>query len=235
MSRKKEYFMVIDAETCNTLEQPLCYDIGYAVCDRQGNIVKENSFIVAEIFLDLKDTMKSAYYAKKLPNYWKDIEEGTRQIKTLRTIRKIILEDIKKYKIRRVGAYNMGFDRKALNTTWRYVTKSFTRYFFPYGTDLFCIWNMACQTILQQKTYIKFAMQNDLVSNANNIITSAEACYKYITKQLDFTESHTGLEDVKIEVEIMAKCFAAHKKMEMKPKANCWQIPQKIKKSMAEV
>ena len=33
MARKKEMYLVIDTETCNTLEQPLVYDIGYAIAD----------------------------------------------------------------------------------------------------------------------------------------------------------------------------------------------------------
>ena len=50
MSRRKEMFLVIDTETCNTLEQPLPYDIGYAICDRHGKIELERSFVVAEMF-----------------------------------------------------------------------------------------------------------------------------------------------------------------------------------------
>ena len=31
MSRRKEMYLVIDTETCNTVEQPLPYDIGFAI------------------------------------------------------------------------------------------------------------------------------------------------------------------------------------------------------------
>ena len=37
---------------------------------------------------------------------------------------------------------------------------------------------------------------------------------KPISKNNDFTESHTGLEDVLIEKEILVYCFKQHKKME---------------------
>ena len=83
MARKKEMYLVIDTETCNTLEQPLVYDIGYAIADRNGNVVLERSFLVAEIFLDKKDIMSSAYYAEKIPMYWEDVKKGTRTIKSL--------------------------------------------------------------------------------------------------------------------------------------------------------
>ena len=69
MSRKPEKFLVIDTETCDSVEQPLPYDIVYAICDRKGTIYLKRSFIVAETFLDMKDVMQSAYYAEKIPRY----------------------------------------------------------------------------------------------------------------------------------------------------------------------
>ena len=232
MSRKKDMFLVIDTETCNTIEQPLPYDIGYAICDRKGEIVVEKSFIVAETFLNMKDTMKSAYFAEKIPQYWEDIKNGTRIIKSIVNIRKEIHADMKEYSVKKVGAYNMGFDKKALNNVLRYTTKSFYRWFFPFGTEYFCIWNMACQTLLNTTSYIKFALANGLESDKGNILTSAESCYQFITNSVDFTESHTGLEDVKIEVEILAKCFATHKKMNKNINSACWRLPQKKRKEL---
>ena len=232
MARKKELLLVIDTETCNTIEQPLCYDIGYAICDRSGKIYEERSFVVAEMFIDHKDLMESAYYAEKLPQYWEDLKNGKRTMKSIFNIRKQILEDMKKYSIRKVGAYNMGFDKRALNNTLRYCSKSRFRWFFPFGTKFFCIWNMACQVVMNQISYIKFAIQNGLENPSGNIQTSAESCYKFLKKQVDFVESHTGLEDVKIEVEILAECYRKHKKMSTEISPSCWRIPQRKRKEM---
>lgn len=44
----------------------------------------------------------------------------------------------------------------------------------------------------------------------------AEVIYKYISGNYDFVESHTGLEDVLIEKEILAYCFRKHKPMRKK-------------------
>lgn len=232
MSRQKEYFLVIDTETCNTLEQPMPYDIGYAITDRYGNIVLERSFLVAEIFIDMADVMKSAYYAEKIPMYWEDVKNGTRKIAPFWTIRKTMLEDMKLWGVKKVGAYNMGFDRRALNNLIRYVSKSFKRYFFPFGTEYFCIWNMACDVLLNRNSYVNFAMENGFVSDANNILTSAECAYRYIKNKCDFIESHTGLEDVKIEVEIFAKCISLHKKMDTSINSSCWRKVQRKRKHM---
>lgn len=232
MARKKEMFLVIDTETANTIEQPLPYDIGYAICDRYGNIAVERSFVVAEIFLDHKEMMKSAYFAEKIPHYWEDIKNGTREIKSIFNIRKQIKKDMKKYRIKKVGAYNMAFDKRALNNVIRYCSKSLIRWFFPFGTEFFCIWHLACQTLLNTTSYIKFALANGLESDKGNILTSAESCYRFLTNSVDFEESHTGLEDVRIEIEIMAKCFATHKKMDKKINSACWRIPQRKRKEL---
>ena len=232
MARKKEMLLVIDTETCNTIDQPFCYDIGYAVCDRNGNIYEERSYVVAEMFIDNKELMKSAYYAEKLPQYWEDLKNGKREMKSIFNIRKQILEDMKKYSIRKVGAYNMAFDKRALNTTLRYCSKSKLRWFFPFRTTYFCIWHMACQVIMNQMSYVKFALQNGLESTSGNIQTSAESCYKFLKKQIDFVESHTGLEDVKIEVEILAECYKKHKAMKTEIYPACWRIPQRKRKEM---
>jgi hypothetical protein len=100
---KKKYFVVLDTETCNTVEQPLPYDIGWVICDKWGHIFEERSFVVAETFLDMKDVMKSAYYAEKIPQYWEDIKSGKRIIKPMWTIRKQLVEDMKKYDTKLIG------------------------------------------------------------------------------------------------------------------------------------
>lgn len=234
MARKKEMYLVIDTETCNTLEQPLVYDIGYAIADRNGNVVLERSFLVAEIFLDKKDIMSTAYYAEKIPMYWEDVKKGTRIIKSLFNIRKQLFADMKEYNVKKVGAYNMGFDKRALNTTIRYCSKSLIRWFFPFGVEYFCIWNMACQVIMDTRKYVKFAIQNGLVSEKGNIQTSAESCFKFLMNDVNFIESHTGLEDVKIEVQIMAKCLKTHKRLDKKINSACWRLPQAKAKKMWE-
>jgi hypothetical protein len=47
----------------------------------------------------------------------------------------------------------------------------------------------------------------------NQVRLTAEILFRYITRDLDFIESHTGLEDVDIERQILAYCFRKHKAM----------------------
>lgn len=227
---KKQYFIVLDTETANSVEQPLPYDIGWAIVDRQGNVYKTHSYVVYEIYCKEKELMKSAYYAEKLPKYEEEIKSKKRKIAGIWTIRKKMLADMKEFDTTTVCAYNMGFDKRALNNDIRYISKSWMRWFFPYGTEFQCIWHCACQVLLNRKSYIRFAEKYNLITPAGNIQTSAESCYKYITNNPNFKEEHTGLEDVLIEVEILKACFKQHKKMDKSINSSCWRIVQKKRK-----
>lgn len=240
MNRKFKY-LVLDVETANSTEQPLVYDIGFAICDRNGKIYEQKSYIVSDIFFDEKrifnnsELMNTAYYKEKLPQYFKGLKNDLWQVKSFLAIRKEIKGLIKEYNIKAICAYNAHFDINALNTTLRYITKSSCKWYFDYDTPIFCIWHMACQTICNKNDYLKTAIENDWQSEKGNIQTNAEKVWAYLTKEYDFSESHTGLADVLIEVQIMAECFKYHKKINKKINRACWNIPQpKAKKLKAK-
>lgn len=232
--RTNEYLLVLDTETANSIQFPLPYDLGYKIFNRKREVVVSRSFCIYEIFCKEREMMESAYYADKLPEYQQELKRGERSIVRLFTARQTILKDMAKYKITRVYAYNMGFDRRALNNDQKYTTNNRYRYFFPKGIEFRCIWNMACQVLLARPSYIKFALENGYVSPANNILTNAECCYRYITKNQDFIEAHKGIDDVNIEAEILLACFAQHRKMDTKPYPACWRIVQTKRKEMGE-
>ena len=232
MSRPKQYYIILDTETANSVTQPLPYDIGWLVCDRQGNVYAEHSFVVDEVFYDMADLMQTAYYASKLPQYFEDIRKGDRVVASMWQIRRALKEDMDVFNTNKIGAYNMGFDRKALNNLIRYISKSWMRWFLPYGVEFFDIWNPCCDLLLARPSYIKFAEANGLFTEKGNLLTSAEAAYRYITKDTDFKESHTGLEDCHIEAQIFAKCVSQHKKMDTSINSQCWRKVQKKRKEM---
>lgn len=224
--------LIIDTETTNGLEQPLPYDIGYQIVDTiSKDVLIERSFVVAEIFLD-KELMKEAYFADKIPTYWEEIKKKKRTLASIQTIRRIILKDLKTYSVSRIGAYNMGFDRRSVNNDARYITKSYIRWFFPYNVEYFCIWNMACSSILKTEDFISFALENGFVSEKENILTNAEVVYKYITKDLNFSEEHTGLEDVKIEAKIYLTVIESGLEFEDSVNSACWRKVQRKRKEI---
>lgn len=228
IDRRKKYVIVLDVETANMTEDALVYDLGFGVYDKQGNEYESYSKVITNIFDKEKDLMQSAYYSEKLPQYYEQLENGTRERMGILQAKKFIREVMEKYGINEVYAYNANFDLTALNKTIRYVTKSKVRYFFPYGTKVCCIWHMACQVLCTQKTFLKQGVRN----NNGNLITNAERVYSYI-KNIDFQEEHTGLEDTRIEAQIMAWCFKQHKKMNRNINRVCWRIPNLLVEKVA--
>lgn len=225
---KKNFYLVLDVETANSTDDALVYDLGGAVCDKHGNIFDSFSFVVSDIFDQEAELMQSAYYAQKLPKYHEGLRAGAFNRVSFNTARRHVADLIKLYSIEQVFAYNANFDLNALNKTQRWLTKSKYRYFLPYGIQFNCIWHMACQTICSQKTYRKWAIENGLVSPKGNLKTSAETVYAYISNQDEFEEDHTGLQDVLIEVAILAHVFRQKKKVDRSINRLCWRIPQKV-------
>lgn len=226
MDNRIHYYLVLDTETANGLDQPLVYDVGGVVTNKQGRIYERFSFVVRDIFVYERALMQTAYYANKIPEYIDDIHNKKRIMMDFFGIRHYILNLMKKYNITDVAAYNAHFDRNALNLTQRWTTKSRSRYFFPYGTNFICIWNMACQTLCQRKTYKEFCETNGLISNrGRNISTSAENVYRYLILNPEYEEEHKGLDDVLIETEIMRRCFSSHMAMPhgKGTRRNCWR------------
>lgn len=227
MGRKTEKFMVLDIETANSIEDNLAYDIGFLVGDRKGKVYEEYSYTVYDIYAREKELMQSAYFAEKIPLYQERLKNKETKMVQLLTVKKIINKLCKKYNIKKIYAYNMGFDYRGCNKTLRYITKSKMRWFFPYGVEICCIWHIACQTICNRMNYAKFCLDNEFYSNAENMQTSAEIVYRFLHQDLDFEEEHTGLADVKIEFEILCKCLQYHEKIDHSIRRNCYQIPQR--------
>ena len=221
MDRRISYKIVLDTETCPididfegvSPQNMLVYDCGWAVVDKRGNVYKTRSFINADIFLKEKELMNSAYYANKIPMYWEQIKRGERILTSFYNIRKTLLEDIAEFEVKEIFAHNMRFDYGTLNTTQRWLTKSQYRYFFPYGIEICDTLKMARDVIAKMPTYQRFCKENGYLTKNGQYRLTAEIIYRFISKNNDFIESHTGLEDVLIEKEILAYCYKQHKKM----------------------
>lgn len=220
IDKRISYKIVLDTETCPIDKDfegvspynMFTYDIGWAVVDKRGKVYQTRSYVNSDIFFE-KQLMNSAYYAEKIPMYWEQIKSGSRILTSFFKIRQVLLEDIKTYNVKEIYAHNMRFDFGTLNTTQRWVTKSKYRYFFPKGVKICDTLKMSRDVIGKMPTYKKFCIKNGYLTKNGQIRFTAEILYRYITKNNDFIESHTGLEDVMIEKEIMAYCYKQHKAM----------------------
>lgn len=203
---ENEKFIVVDTETTNSLDDPFCYDVGFAVVDGTGKVYETHSYVVADIFLD-KELMKSAYFVDKIPQYWNEIKEGKRKLRRFSTIRAIFADVVKQYDITKIVAHNARFDYRSLNLTQRFLTCSKYRYFFPFGVQIWDTLKMSRQVLRNDNDYCVFCYENNFLTNRMVKRFTAEILYKFITNNLEFEESHTGLEDVMIEKEIFAFCL----------------------------
>lgn len=203
----ERYVAILDTETTNSIDDPLCYDIGYAIEDTiEKRIVLQRSFVVADIFLD-KDLMSYAYFIDKVPQYWEEIKNGKRELRKLATIRKTLKEDFKTFGIKEVFAHNARFDYRSTNLTQRFLTCSKYRFFFPYGTKICDTLKMSRQLLADDVDYNDYCRKHGFITKTNKPQFTAEVLYRYIHKNENFVESHTALEDVLIEKDILNYCL----------------------------
>lgn len=226
IDRRRNYIIVMDTETCPldreyngvTPFNMFVYDIGWAVVDKHGNVYETKSYVNKDIFYGEKDLMNSSYYANKLPQYFEDIKNGLRVVASWYEIRNDLVETMKKYETNIVCAHNARFDDGTTKNTQRWLTKSKYRYFLPYGTEVWDTMKMSLDVIATMPTYKAFCEENGYMTRHKTPRpqVKAEVIYRFITGDNDFIESHTGLEDVLIEKEILAYCYRKHKKMRKK-------------------
>lgn len=225
VDKRKKYLMVLDVETTNNqmdskFNDGLVYDIGFVICDKEGKIYAKRSFAIKDIF-DWKELMSTAYYKNKLPKYYEKLNKKQMEKVTIWEARQRIRKAIEYFNITEVYAYNANFDYTTLNNTVRYLSGSGCRWFFPFGTKICDIWNIACQVLGTQKT---FQWENVRNKN-NNLITNAERMFGYC-EQIDFEEEHTGLADAIVESQILARCFKSHQSIDKKINRACWRLCQ---------
>ena len=225
IDRRHTYGIVLDTETANTITNEhgldmsnvLFYDLGFQLVDSHGRTYgKKFSFVNSDIFTHEAELMQSAYYAKKIPQYRADLASGKRILANTYEIRKSLVDIINKYNCKFVCAHNARFDYNSLNNTQRWTTKSRFRYFLPYGLEWWDTLKMARSVMGKMPTYQRFCAENGYTTKTGKPRFTAEICYRFITKDNTFVESHTGLEDVEIETEILRYCHRQHKAMKKK-------------------
>ncbi len=228
IDKRRHYVLVVDTETANTIvdekgkmdmSNVLVYDCGWAVVDTKGNVYETASYVNRDIFVYERELMRTAYYADKIPRYIEEIRDGKRIMASTYEIRQAMLNTIEKWGIKEVAAHNARFDYTALNCTQRYVTSSKYRYWFPFdGVEIWDTMRMAQDVICKMPTYKAFCKKHGFTLKNGAPRKTAEILYRFITGDTDFEESHTGLEDVLIEAQIMFYCFRQHKPM----RKNLW-------------
>ena len=217
-------YLFMDSETAETnvvngqldVANGQVYDLGLMVIDENGKVYDQISMVNEDVFFRMPESMQNAFFADKIPQYLVDIRMGKRKIVNSWQMYKIFAEMCRKYEVSAVVAHNAFFDVKVLNSTMRYQTKSRVRWFLPWGEEVIDTLKLARNTFATDPKYVEWCKENGYMTNhaTPRPRLTAEILYRYITGDITFEESHTGLEDVLIETKILVHCFRQHKKMD---------------------
>lgn len=209
LDKRVKRIAIVDTETLG-VDKPLVYDFAVTIADKKGNVYAQKNWIVKEVF-EQKDRMQSAYYACKLPKYDVMIAEGTAIVTPWKQVKEEFNAMLEEFDVKVLSAYNLGFDKRAIT----YTNKSLGEQgkFLNRVVELWDIWGIASQTIMQHKTFHKIALKENWYTEKGNVLSNAEVAYRYITNELDFIESHTALHDTEIEKDILVRCLQQNKKM----------------------
>ena len=226
--------LILDTETTLGLDFPLVYDLGL-IAIVGDKVIKEN-YLIKEVF-DTYSLMRSAYYKEKRPKYETLRNENKIEpISFQKVIRKVI-KFIRENKIDTISAYNVAFDIRALENTLRlldsdlYEKGTFQKLLEQKNKKILCLWNLACDNLLNTDDYRQFADLHNFISPKGNYRTNAEVTYAYITNQPNFEEEHLALSDSEIEYAILTKVLELENpKIEFGKKGSCWRKVQ-VKKT----
>lgn len=216
---KAKTFMVSDTETTGLGSRAIVFDFAYVIATRK-RIIIERQFLVREILTNARlmlgalfsSEWRAMFGGKIFELYIPNIADHTFRIFSWRDIIQQMREDILTYGVDVFCAYNIEFDLGALNKTHRLITEkniNLSR------LDLLDLYLFSTSTLLNSQLYHDFAWKHGIekgfITKANNVRTTAQATYAFLTGNPDFIEAHTALADAQIETEILWRLLARKK------------------------
>lgn len=179
------------------------YDVGYVIKDKYHDCTHVERSIAVTEYYHLSRLMDSAYYAEKLPQYRAGVMAGGEwEPMSFGDMRRLFLADCRAHGVSEIWAYNARFDMLALNATISDLTRDVCRYFAPYGVEWRDIWPLT-QLITGTRAYNEWAYEQGHYGATGIAKTNVETLIKYLTRDADFSERHTALDDARHEAAIM--------------------------------
>lgn len=206
-----KYLCVLDVEGSSVCRP---YNVGYIVMDRRGNIYLERSIALHPCIIENLEARALIGCEKMAMKNIREIESNETKYEHCYNVEeflKIFLEDMEYFNVKDIWAYNVAFDKSAMNRLFFWLKPDFV--------DSFCWKDIApaiFHTHLLTKKYIRFCQKYELYTKNGNYSSTAENVYRYLFNKPDFQEEHTGLADVMIEKDILLKVFNSKKKIQTK-------------------
>lgn len=196
------YVMVLDTETTG-LDKCFCYDCSWVIMNKEsGELVDFKANVVEQVWHNLP-LFESAYYKEKRQKYVEMMRKHEAKMDKWGYIMREMKQDIRKYSISEVYAYNSDFDDKVIsyNCDWFKCNNPIE------NIAVYDIWGYASQFITNHADYERFCETNKRFTDTGNYKGSAEVVYQFITNNPDFIEEHMGLFDSEIEAHILKTCI----------------------------
>lgn len=212
--------MILDTETTSTNpsagivpELMRVYDLGWVITNTTNDFteVERKNYAIMETFSNSR-IMTTAYYRDKLPWYYEGMRQGVMSQLPTKEAWESFNRACKQNDVNQVWAYNCRFDFGALNATINSVSNGWQSAWFGNGVQVLDIMSAAIDLVCNED-YCTWARARGLVTPKGNPKATAETVYNYITGVLHdeiedfYIESHTALDDARIESRILKECF----------------------------
>lgn len=208
--------LVFDTETIGVSDKR-CFEIGWTIGNLDtGEIHTCVSYLVEEIFLD--PVYKTAYYFEKNdPEYKRLLSEDNLKVLPIREIRQLMNDDIVKFDVKVIAAFNIAFDISALNQTYAYAKtldsdetheslyKSISKDNWKSNFRVVDIPMIFCYTLATDE-YAKFCETRDGLTKNGNYSTTVETISRFL-RGSDYTEKHIAKDDSLDEFKILKECW----------------------------
>jgi len=191
---RKNIYCVFDTETIG-ITKKWVYDLGAVITNKEGKLLYKKRWIIQEV-MNIPNIADIAFYGEKIKTFYPQFTPVKFAL-----AREEFRSMLKHFNVNIITAYNLNFDMHAIKETLEFT--EIGNKFLNYPLTFFDLWNASCDTILKQKKFKEIAKKEQWITKSNNLQSSAEIAYKYITKNYNFVESHTALEDAIIEAKIL--------------------------------
>lgn len=241
----QKHFLVTDTETTGLGKRAIVFDFAYVICTRT-KIILERSFVIRDTITNprimlsalMNEDWRKFFGGKIFTHYIPSLNDGTLQLYTWRDAIKTMRDDILTHNVKVFSAYNLPFDMKAMIATNKLITDSNTK-LLPCKLQLLDLYYFACVTVLNTQLYHDVARSlgrdRGFVTDCDNVRTTAEKTYAFLTGDFNFIEHHTALSDAQIEVEILQRLLAKRKTIPYDVlRGSAWRYAQRIQGTLLD-
>jgi DNA polymerase III epsilon subunit-like protein len=193
--KKHMRICIFDTETVGIKTQTL-FDIGYHIYDSDENvIIKSRRMVNGELFDNRFAMLNDAFMGEEKYDLYRGIVQTDPHCIVCNDVKMVerFEYDMVLYQVEVLCAYNCAFDDGILKKTAPHCNRLF-------DIPLVDLWGLACKHICPTADYRQFCQYNKYYSTSGMFLsTTAETVYRFIAHDTDFIETHTALEDARIE------------------------------------